>query len=119
MFRPLLWNLIETHGLKEVQQGLTLAIKGDTSTTSAEALAPIVQGVIGHIIDGTRPDDKARETLHAYAEKSLGDVIESIWLTMDKEDPSRCHYCGGRIVEGDEVHPGYTGWPCCEDCKAV
>lgn len=35
-----------------------------------------------------------------------------------KEEGEKCRFCGGRIVSGDDVHPGYTGWPCCEGCHA-
>lgn len=33
----------------------------------------------------------------------------------------RCSYCGctDPLIEGDDVHPGYDGWPCCPQCKGV
>jgi len=37
------------------------------------------------------------------------------------EEPTPCHWCGSTepYIEGDEVHPGYQGPPCCPQCKGT
>lgn len=45
-------------------------------------------------------------------------VAKRAWKTEALEP---CPYCGCEEapVSGDDVHPGYTGWPCCPNCGAV
>jgi len=37
------------------------------------------------------------------------------------ERPVLCHWCGSAepYIEGDDVHPGYHGPPCCPECKGT
>jgi hypothetical protein len=55
-----------------------------------------------------------------------GDEKEQKELEQDIKDQHQveddaCEYCGcmESRIEGDDVYFGYTGWPCCPDCKGV
>lgn len=53
--------------------------------------------------------------------KILEEVGRLIREELKHRSLSTCGYCGSTqpLIEGDEVHPGYDGYPCCPDCKGV
>ena len=54
--------------------------------------------------------DKSQHTFKPWV--SLQDLLK---IVKDPEQRT-CPRCGGKVVEGDEVHLGYDGYPVCQDC---
>jgi hypothetical protein len=43
------------------------------------------------------------------------------WAISLRHTAEPCRWCGccEPYISGDEVHPGYSGPPCCPDCKGT
>lgn len=62
-----------------------------------------------------RDDDTSR-----WSPSDLAKDIVAILLKDPDYENIPCQYCGSTETRaGDDVHPGYTGWPICAGCGAV
>jgi hypothetical protein len=107
-------------------------VRGEFIEEAQKALhqIPSMMQTVGRCLERQRrcrPGSKRYLELDAIITKYNGDVSHAssqVWMALQYSKPvqpdlGKCHFCGGKIVSGEDAHHGYTGWPYCEQCHAV